>query len=171
MNCLQIHDDLEKEEYEFSGSGNYGDDEDNHPSKSDKTQFGKSKVDVAHNVPNHIKPETDEEESSGDSHLDHDDTNIDEDDEDTYTDLTHSNLRPDKKHDADLYLEPGPPDTSLTDSEDSQFYFFIIFLCFLILLLSFLLVFRYLLKKYLFHVFILLGNFSLETFNEKSKRI
>ncbi len=149
---MQIHDDLEKDTYDFSGSGNYDDDEDK-PHVKPEDKFGKSKIDLSNEEKNRRPTEThfDEEnveEFSGDDS----DHGIDGDDD---IDHDHTDEHIVSSTNDDLYIEPnsGSIDRTSTDSQFLFYYYFIF--------LYFLFVYFYLLFLHILMVFFFLHSFVL----------
>jgi syndecan 2 len=123
----EIHDDLEKDTYDFSGSGNYDDDEDKHSLKPDD-KFGKSNIHLNRDETIHRdrRPHTDDEEYtdySGDGSNDpddHDDDIVDEKHDDENRSRKIVPIHSEDDDDDDLYIENKPNsvliETSSTDS-------------------------------------------------------
>lgn len=128
---MKIREALEgdNEDSNFSGSGNYGvDDEDDNLNVNKGKKF-----DLFEDRTNKVKPNEDSKNSIQHSSGDGTDQHIDNDDEDD----DHISHAPDDDED-DLYIEKttntDPISPPFTDNEDSQLHVFILFIYYLLII-------------------------------------
>lgn len=127
---LQIREALESdnEDSNFSGSGNYGEDD-----EDDNLNVNKGGKFNLFEERNKVKPNKDSKNSIQHSSGDGTDQRIDNDDEDD----DHISRTPDDDED-DLYIEKttntDPISPPFTDNEDSQLHVFILFIYYLLII-------------------------------------